>query len=435
MKLVHGNKTFCTYRPALKCKENIVYTNTFGKVFHDDVDLQNELKIYYSIVNKLDKAFYFSLRLNHICHLFCDNKKTNTICRFNENDKQVIYKSSNGYSLQYMINNRILPLKDLLSSFGSLFLAMYQLSRNGYIHQNINPSNIYFNIEDKTMQLLHFNTLSHKKNVYNPEKNDSLKINNNIFLPPEYNHLVKLINNGEKGVYYNNKPAMKQETLLKKLNSLLENLTEKENDKYRSEYDNVLNEINTKRQFMYERNVESFNSDSEKKRNWWSNKSFDSSEISDIMHEDLVSTDKYSNLSLLMNEEYIDYLNSIYSEARLIQKILIKKDNLQQGFQRETLPLLTNNAPTDVFSLGMTLLYTFVNYLETNKDKKDDRVHFIENIKFYDDIAGIILMMIHSNIERRISVLGSCIYYTDVLTDHKMTKGRNEINKLKSKLR
>ena len=195
----------CVLKPAEKCnKKNIIKKGeTIVKIFNNYNNYKKELKNYSIIekifskkkkliTNKLDECKKKINKYNKKAYIKCDET-------YSGNDNQTIYQiiyEYGGEDLHMCLNNKKISYKKIFFNLINIFETIFILSKKNYIHLDVRPSNILYNIKNNKSKLIDYGFLIKKHDLYKKEYNFIINgVHHNY--PPEftkYNYKV-LLNN------------------------------------------------------------------------------------------------------------------------------------------------------------------------------------------------------------------------------------------------
>ena len=186
-----ANGTYgCVFKPAISCADNEDISNKISKVFNEELSGQDELYIYQSIINKLDPRHIFTVNIHNSCKISKHKIPSNEISKctnFQDNKNSVLYQiiyEYGGITLSEVI--LIKSFDNIFQNMGAIFKGICVFKKKKYIHNDIKPDNIVYNLETKKMAFIDFGLLYSFDDIYSYDNIDILSTSNYHYYPPEY---------------------------------------------------------------------------------------------------------------------------------------------------------------------------------------------------------------------------------------------------------
>ena len=197
-KYIYEGSYGCAFNPALPCAKT-GQRKGMGKLFNNIVDFKTEQKIQ-KFIKKIDPDYEATVPYYGSCRADLENtRKADQVAKCNiVNDHSVSKKSLNqlmfkfgGTDLDVVMNNiksanskyNNFNFDTLISLLLPLVKCIVKISKYGYLHSDIKPPNILYNIRSKKLFLIDFGLL--QKQYALTQSNSTLSFKY-LYYPPEF---------------------------------------------------------------------------------------------------------------------------------------------------------------------------------------------------------------------------------------------------------
>lgn len=186
-----ANGTYgCVLKPIIACNKNneVETVNSITKIFDNNKEQSDEVKINKAIIKKIDPQNYFTVELKADCDIDINKYPSDQIKKCSnfktaKKFSQIIYEDG-GVSLDTYMRNPQNPAIEL-KHFERLFKGLVELDRTKGIHLDIKPDNIVYNTDTNKLCLIDFGlytkaTQLYSKNMFHVHAHPY------YFYPPEF---------------------------------------------------------------------------------------------------------------------------------------------------------------------------------------------------------------------------------------------------------
>jgi len=197
-KYIYEGSYGCAFNPALPCAKT-GQRKGMGKLFNNIIDFKTEQKIQ-KFIKKIDPDYEATVPFYGSCRADLENtRKADQVTKCNiVNEHSVSKKSLNqlmfkfgGTDLDVVMNNiksanskyNNFNFDTLITSLLPLVKCIVKISKYGYLHSDIKPPNILYNIKNKKLYLIDFGLL--QKQYALTQSNSTLSFKY-LYYPPEF---------------------------------------------------------------------------------------------------------------------------------------------------------------------------------------------------------------------------------------------------------
>lgn len=198
----------CVMKPAVPCKKDDKDNkNKVSKIFYKKENALDEYKFNAKIAKQIDPKGEFTVKELDYCDIALSKFPEVDQCQWDSSYlkqkiiKQIVYEYG-GISLRDACVT-IHP-HALFSTFKPLFVGLVTLSKKGWIHCDIKPENMLFNVETRKTVFIDWGMLTNNKDVY--IKNSKMFFSYPYYYyPPEF---IMYFNEHNKKMGFNSIPPI-----------------------------------------------------------------------------------------------------------------------------------------------------------------------------------------------------------------------------------
>ena len=173
----------CVMKPAVRCDKKTVSDKHVSKLFYNPDDAEEEVRNQKQI-NRIDPLAKFTIALADYCDIDADKypieKCDDTF--YTARVPQMVYEYG-GITL-YKASVQV-PPRTLFANMRPIFEGLVTLKKKRWVHIDIKPDNILYNLKKNKMVLIDYGTLTRFDKVYVDDNIDYFGTEY-IYFPPEF---------------------------------------------------------------------------------------------------------------------------------------------------------------------------------------------------------------------------------------------------------
>lgn len=224
----------CTYSPPPNCLDfspKQGSKNEIAKIFENLRDYNKELSVYQTFLKKVDPKNTFTPKFIKGCITSANDVGTGEkkkCSMFNiENKRQLIVEKS-GHNLHHVskLDESDVKFDDLIRNMKNVVEGIKKIDNLNFVHCNINPATILYDVEKNKCFLTDFNMLVKKNSIFKDSDYGWLfhSTKYQLYYPPELNVIFRISkgvsqqqikNDGELSFFSHELNDVKQQTELK----------------------------------------------------------------------------------------------------------------------------------------------------------------------------------------------------------------------------